>query len=200
MLQIKTPHNNLLLFFQINQRRIEQLLKSAELSAKEQNFFRQISSEQRKKEFLSVRAVLNEYFGKKTELLYNTYGAPVLSSNKEFYISISHKKDLAGIMLSRNNCGMDIEMVENGLAKKVMSKFMCEKDREVVSDKIPLSGAWSIKESVYKHHQKGLLDFKRDISFAAVEKDKALVKNKKSGKLLSVRYFIIEEYFVSFIE
>ncbi len=72
-------------------------------------YLSQITSENRKREWLTVRVLLKEMLGEEKEILYTSTGKPYLSDNS-YQISISHTKGLVAIALhSKMKVGIDIE-------------------------------------------------------------------------------------------
>jgi phosphopantetheinyl transferase len=94
--------------------------------------------------------------------------------DEPFHFSISHCGDYAAAIVSRDmRVGIDIEIpVQKILA--ISSKFISAEERKIfeISDMVPEHVSkdivrstllWSAKESVFKWHGEGQLDFKKDI-------------------------------------
>ena len=62
--------------------------------------------------------------------------------------------------ISENIIGVDIEEISEK-SKKIKSKFVNHNQTNLTKNKTSL--IWTIKESVYKFHKKGNINFKRDI-------------------------------------
>ena len=105
---------SMLLFEQINSSLLA--VKKIDSSAFTENEINQvlvankIKSKKRALEILCTRTLLMQ-MGEKGEISYNIDGAPKLSNNK--YISISHSSEIVSIILSNNNCGIDIEKISS---------------------------------------------------------------------------------------
>tara|TARA_B110000003_G_C16627392_1_gene525359 strand:+ start:1212 stop:1793 length:582 start_codon:yes stop_codon:yes gene_type:complete len=128
----------------------------------------------RKKEWIATRLLLNE-LKPNHKIYYNKFGAPDLLNNE--FISISHSKELIAISLSRKKTGVDIQKI----SKKTVilsSKFVSQQNNENLSeDKATL--IWCCKEAVFKWHQKGNINFIKDIKiepFEAMEEGSIIAK------------------------
>lgn len=154
-----------------------------------------IHSEKRKKEFICSRLLLKEY-NPNLQISYSENGSPILSNEK--FISISHSANLIVIAVSKKNIGIDIqEITEN--PKKLFSKFGNSHHTDLSKEKCTL--IWSIKESVFKFHKIGNVDFRKDIyipSFMEEENVKLEItfKNKVT---LSAFYKRINNYYLSYV-
>ena len=154
-----------------------------------------LHSEKRKKEFISSRLLLKEY-NSDLQISYTENGSPILS-NEEF-ISISHSANLIVITVSKKNIGVDVQEITEK-PKKLFSKFGNSHHTDLSKEKCTL--IWSIKESVFKYHKIGNVDFRKDIyipSFMEKEKGKLEItfKNKVT---LSAFYKRINNYYLSYV-
>ena len=125
-------------------------------------YLEQISSESRKKEWLTVRVLLKEMLEEEKEILYTPTGKPYLSDNS-YQISISHTKGFVAVALHPEmKIGIDIERISPRI-HKIRSRFMNEKE-EANLDKehedIHLLLHWSAKESMFKILEEQDIDFK----------------------------------------
>ena len=116
------------------------------------------TSEKRKKEHLASRLLGNEICPTNT-ITYNEFGAPELDTEK--HISISHSKELVAIIISYKKTGLDIERI-SGKSLRLAFKFVSEKNL-IKLNKEKATLIWCIKEAIYKWHQKGGVDFIKDI-------------------------------------
>ena len=154
-----------------------------------------LHSEKRKKDFICSRLLLKEY-NSDLQISYTENGSPILS-NEEF-ISISHSANLIVIAVSKKNIGIDIQEITEK-PKKLFSKFGNSHHTNLSKEKCTL--VWSIKESVFKYHKIGNVDFRKDIyipSFTEKEKQKLEItfKNKVT---LSAFYKRINNYYLSYV-
>ena len=125
-------------------------------------YLSQITSENRKREWLTVRVLLKELLGEEKEILYSSSGKPYLSDNS-YQISISHTKGFAAAALhSEMKIGIDIEHISPRI-QKIRSRFMSEEEEANLDkehEEIHLLLHWSAKESMFKVLDEQDLDFK----------------------------------------
>ena len=153
-----------------------------------------LHSEKRKKEFISSRLLLKEY-NSDLQISYTENGSPILS-NEEF-ISISHSANLIVITVSKKNIGVDVQEITEK-PKKLFSKFGYSHHTNLSKEKCTL--IWSIKESVFKYHKIGNVDFKKDIYIPEfTEKGKGILEVRFKTELLKANYFKIENQFLVYV-
>ncbi len=154
-----------------------------------------LHSEKRKKEFISSRLLLKEY-NSDLQISYTENGSPILS-NEEF-ISISHSANLIVIAVSKKNIGVDIQEISEK-PKKLFSKFVNSHHTNLSKEKCTL--VWSIKESVFKYHKIGNVDFRKDIYIPSfTEKGKGKLEITFKNKVtLSAFYKRINNYYLSYV-
>ena len=116
------------------------------------------TSEKRKKEHFASRLLVNEICPTKT-IIYNEFGAPELNNGK--HISISHSKELVAVIFSEKKTGLDIEQISEK-SLRIASKFVSARNL-IKLNKEKATLIWCIKEAIYKWHQKGKVDFIKDI-------------------------------------
>jgi len=117
----------------------------------------QLKSNKRKKEFLACKILLN-YFNKNLKISYSENGSPNLNNNQ--YISISHSGHLVCIIISDKKIGIDIEQISDK-SLRLKEKFINSHHTKLNKEKSTL--IWCIKESVFKFHEIGNVDFKKDV-------------------------------------
>ena len=153
------------------------------------------TTEKRKKEHLASRLLLQE-INPNTLITYNEFGAPSMNNDK--HLSISHSKDLVAIIISEQQVGMDIEEVSEK-ALRLSSKFVSEKNlKNLTKEKATL--IWCLKEATYKWHQKGGVDFIKDIiipEFSAKEKGEIAIQFK--NKELNLNYQKINNHYLVYV-
>ena len=152
-------------------------------------------TEKRKKEFLSSRLLLNELLPN-IPIAYNTYGAPEVENDN--FISISHSENLAAIIISKTKVGLDIEKISEK-PLRLSSKFISKDHHNPLSEE---EGTliWCCKEAIFKWHQKGNLDFIKDIiiqPFLIEERGK--IKAEFKNKLLTLFYTKINSHFLVYV-
>ena len=152
-------------------------------------------TEKRKKEFLASRLLLQEILPN-TTITYNEFGAPELENGK--HISISHSKELVAVIISDKKVGLDIEKISEKTLR-LSSKFISEKNlRNLNKEKATL--IWCCKEAVFKWHQKGGVDFIKDIiipEFTAKEKGEISIQFK--NKELNINYQKINNHYLVYV-
>ena len=141
------------------------------------------TTEKKKKEHLTSRLLLNE-ISPNTMISYNEFGAPTLNNDK--HISISHSKDLVAVIISEKKVGIDIEEISEK-ALRLSSKFVSEKNQKTLN-KEKATLIWCLKEAIFKWHQKGEVDFIKDIiipEFSAKEKGQVKAEFNKTDLILN---------------
>ena len=145
---------------------LELLFEKAMLSTLEVAQLRSFRSESRKREFLTVRTLLNTLFpSEKLTINYSTNGKPFLSGNRN--ISISHTKNLVAIMVGEfNHGGIDLETINERIFK-LAEKFLNETELTFFGHNPSielLQVVWGAKEVLYKIHEIGDVDFKKHLN------------------------------------
>ena len=154
-----------------------------------------LTSEKRKKEHFASRLLLNTIYPTKT-IIYNKFGAPELDNGK--HISISHSKELVAIILSDKKTGLDIEKISEK-SLRLASKFISEKNL-IKLNKEKATLIWCIKEAIYKWHQKGGVDFVKDIIIAELfEKEHGNVTAYFRAKELNLNYLKINNHYLVYV-
>jgi 4'-phosphopantetheinyl transferase len=145
---------------------IEALLDLVVLDSVEKKRYKGFSSNSRKLEFLSVRALLSELIGKEAEIVYNKNNKPFLKDGSRF-ISISHSHKLTAILLSTNEkVGIDLEYMSTNIAA-IAFKFLNRKEkvtRELEDRKYHLYIHWCAKEALYKICDKEGISIRKNLT------------------------------------
>jgi len=154
-----------------------------------------VKSEKRKKEFLASRLLL-EKIHPKTSIIYNRYGAPTLSDGN--FVSISHSKNLVAFIISDKKVGLDIEQISKK-ALRLSSKFIAKDNHQ----KLTLEKAtliWCCKEAIFKWHQKGGVDFKKDICLTPfVLSEKGEIAANFKQEQLKLNYRKINNHYLVYV-
>jgi len=128
------------------------LLDLVLLDNDEKKKYKGFSSNSRKLEFLSVRALLSELIGREAKIVYNKNNKPFLKDGSRF-ISISHSHKLTAILLSTNEkVGIDLEYMSSNIAALAF-KFINRKEKvtkEKEDRRYHLYIHWCAKEALYK--------------------------------------------------
>jgi len=135
----------------------------------------QKKSEIHKKQFLAIRNIFNFLCVDEKDLRYVKSGKPIfLNKNK---ISISHSGNYAALIISENNVGIDIEII-NDKALKLKSKFLeTELNYPLELYKETSLVYWNIKESIFKAVDKVGIDFKKNILVPPLNMNKNVAKS-----------------------
>lgn len=141
------------------------------LNAEEKKRYKGFSSNSRKLEFLSVRALLSELIGKEASIVYNKNNKPFIKDGSRF-ISISHSHKLTAILLSTNEkVGIDLEYMSSNIAA-IALKFLNVKEKITKNPenrKYHLYIHWCAKEALYKICDKEGISIRKNITIEPFE-------------------------------
>ena len=155
----------------------------------------EFKTEKRKKEFLIIRLLL-EQLSPNRIITYNQFGAPILDNGK--HISISHSKKMVAIIISEQQVSIDIEQI-SGKSLRLSSKFVSEKNLKKLS-KEKATLIWCLKEVVFKWHQKGGVDFIKDIIIPEFSvKEKGIITIQFKNKELNLNYQKINNHYLVYV-
>ena len=157
---------------------LDTLLDLIVLDNDEKKKYKGFSSNSRKLEFLSVRALLSELIGKDARIVYNKNNKPFLKDGSRF-ISISHSHKLTAILLSTNEkVVIDLEYMSSNIAA-IAFKFLNWKEKvtkEQDEHKYHLYIHWCAKEALYKICDKEGISIRKNITIEPF-------KVKESGEI-----------------
>jgi phosphopantetheinyl transferase len=157
---------------------LKTLLDLVVLDNDEKKKYKSFSSNSRKLEFLSVRALLSELIGKEAKIVYNKNNKPFLKDGSMF-ISISHSHKLTSVLLSTNEkVGIDLEYMSTNIAA-IAFKFLNRKEKvtkEQEERKYHLYIHWCAKEALYKICDKEGISIRKNITIEPF-------KLKESGEI-----------------
>ena len=152
-------------------------------------------SKKKQKEFLASRLLLNALL-LNNMISYNRYGAPEITNNN--FISISHSKNLAAIIVSKTKVGLDIEQISKK-PLKLSSKFISKNCHHLLSEE-KATLIWCCKEAIFKWHQKGNIDFIADIKINPfIIKDEGKLIAKFKNQKLTLHYKKINTHFLVYV-
>jgi len=153
------------------------------------------TSEKRKKEHLISRLMVDKLC-KNGTIIYNEFGAPELDNAK--HLSISHSNELVTVIISDKKTGLDIEQISEK-ALRIASKFVSEKNLiQLSKEKATL--IWCLKEAIYKWHQKGGVDFIKDIIISEFfEKEHGNIIAYFRKKELNLNYLKINNHYLVYV-
>lgn len=160
---------------------IDTLLELVVLDNDEKKKYNGFSSNSRKLEFLSVRALLADLIGKEAKIVYNKNNKPFLNDGSRF-ISISHSHKLTAILLSTNEkVGIDLEYMSSNIAA-IAFKFLNRKEKvakEQEERKYHLYIHWCAKEALYKICDKEGISIRKNITIEPFKvKDSGEIKGQ----------------------
>ena len=155
-------------------------------------------NENRKKQNIISRLILNHLGDKKVKLEYSQRGVP--SCSIFAHISISHSKKYCIVIGSHNTIGIDIQYCKDNILE-ISPKFINQKERiESNGDKEKLHFIWCAKEAIYKTLNGIKCSFKEDIYIEKVENKHVNVGYYENTKK-SIEYDVycekIEAYFMA---
>jgi len=157
---------------------LDALLELIVLDSDEKKKYKGFSSNSRKLEFLSVRALLSELIGKDAKIVYNKNNKPFLKDGSRF-ISISHSHKLTAILLSTNEkVGIDLEYMSTNIAV-IAFKFLNRKEKVLKAQeerRYHLYIHWCAKEALYKICDKEGISIRKNITIEPF-------KVKESGEI-----------------
>ena len=188
LMLIKRQENHVLGIWEIK----ENLESAVEIYNK--SIPQEFKSDKRQLEYILTRLLLQQ-IDENLRISYNQFGAPTLNCNKN--ISISHSSDLIAIIISEKKVAIDIEKISNK-PLKIKHKFISNND-SVLDNKIEATLAWSAKEAVYKLHQQGEIDFKKDIIIQKIDTNKKQIHTTFQKKNLVLNFQKINNHFLVYV-
>ena len=127
---------------------LNSLLNQLQPTQEELNEIDRFKHNNRKKQNIASRLILNKLANKKVKLHYSEKGVP--SCNLFKHISISHSKNYCTITGSHKKIGIDIQYYKNNILD-ISSKFINQKEKITSNDNIEiLHFIWCAKEAIYK--------------------------------------------------
>ena len=170
----------------------EELLSLRPLSEQEDNEFSFLKNSKRRKEWLTIRILLQHLTGGNFLLNYLPNGKPLLQEPKLF-LSISHSENFVAVFISKNKeVGIDVEKFRKNI-NLLKNKFLCPEELSQidVSDEMLLHIYWGAKEAMYKmysfyhplfteHLSVQYVDYQKYTAIGKIEKENL----KKTVKIL----------------
>lgn len=178
----------------------EKLAGSYSFSAAERNEFNQLKNEKRKKEYLSVRLLLEEMTQEKSTIIYSASGKPRLKNNTP-QISISHSPELVVILLSEQNAGVDVENIYRktaSIARRFLSDKELEDTQSMPEPQLSRILYWSAKEAIFKYSPLTEIEFRSHIFIhpflpePAGGKFKGELRKERQTNKFTCHYFFYE--------
>jgi 4'-phosphopantetheinyl transferase len=144
----------------------EELEQLIQLADNEKVAYRQIKTERRKTEFLTIRILTQLLSGKKVEIEYLPTRKPRLKNDSSF-ISISHSQNLVAVLIAKKHqVGIDVEQVDRNIgnvAKRFLSDNEADDIQHLTNPQIGKILYWCAKESIFKCTQNQGIQFNTQI-------------------------------------
>jgi phosphopantetheinyl transferase len=151
-------------------------------------------SDVRKKEFLSVRALLFDmtHDEKSSEISYEPSGKPFLN---DYDISISHTKGFAAVILSQTgNVAVDIEYY-SARVQKIADRFIrSDEQADSLNDKLV---NWCAKEVMYKFFSEENLQY-FEMRVHSINENQCKVDDLKTKKTIDVYFNVNSLYTLAY--
>lgn len=156
-----------------------------------------IKSEQRRREVLAVRLLIDRMLGPNAGLRHNADGKPFLDNGMN--IGISHTKGYAAVIISPcMNVAVDVEYL-SGRVERIAGKFLRHDENAVTLVEKLLH--WCAKETLYKICSDEHLAL-ADMRVLSVEGGDAsgyvVIKNVQRGETLNVFYHVYDDLVLTY--
>jgi len=140
-------------------------------------------------EWLSSRYLLHLMTGRsfRGKFTKDIHGKPHLEDS-DYHISISHSRDLAAVIASKQLVGIDIQYYVSKI-HRIKHKFTTDKELKNIPEEKTLQALhviWGAKESLYKAYGKRALDFKENILVSRL--DLSLNEGRFLGQVIKDDY------------
>lgn len=152
-------------------------LRDIKLSKNSLNRINSMKSASHQRGFLSIRHLLKICNLKDDDLFYNENGKPLLKDKR--HISISHSFDFSAIVISNQPVGIDIEKNREKIIT-IKNRFCNEEQNntDLKSFIQKLTFIWAAKESMFKIHPSGGMNFKNDLQLQSFNNQYQYCKGK----------------------
>ncbi len=177
-------------------RELDTIINSINLSECEKSYLDNISSELRKREWLTSRCVIRKVLGDDVSTYYDDRRPLLKGSDK--HLSISHSDDVVVVMLSDKQCGVDIEGVERNFSR-VRGRFMSLSEQSMITPENSVY-AWSIKEAAYKAIGVHDIIFNSMFIINSIDYINGVAVMTYKDRDYSFNFFIHNKYVISYIE
>jgi phosphopantetheinyl transferase len=183
---------------------MEQLLEKAALSEVDRVRWESFLSPTRRREWLTVRLVVKDLLpgGAYRAIRYDDRGKPHLP---EQGISISHSNEFIAVMVSgKKHLGIDIEEIGTRI-ERLSQKFLSENEKQYAFSARhveKLHVMWGAKETLFKIHGIGHVDFKNDLYvhpfiYTGSGYIRASILKKGYEKDYTVNYHMLGDYMLA---
>lgn len=163
--------------------------------------YSKITNESRKKEWLSVRIMLNEILGFWPNITYMETGKPILNNHTR-HLSITHSREMVGILLCTSPfAGIDIEKC-NRTIDNILPRFLSDQElKNVESSTNPNCKIihWCAKEAIFKSINEPNIEFSNKIRIEKINDDgtiNAWYKSKRKTQEIELSYLLLDEHII----
>lgn len=136
--------------------------------------YNRISNEQRKKEWLTSRLLVQQFAGPGARIIYDHKGAPLLQ-NAAGSISITHSDRFCCVMFCNTACGVDTESISRNI-RAVAPRFLSSAEQDFIYSDTDLCAAWCAKEAFYKYIGKTEIAFADDFTIEKIEPEHVFLR------------------------
>lgn len=163
---------------------VEPLLEEAAAAEKatpqERETARALRSPQRRREYLSWRAIVRRELGP-VGIDYSREGAPLLTDRRNLHLSVSHCPGWVAVYISNTPCAVDIELKTRDF-RKAIPRFLTADEHSLSDDPLWPGMVWCAKEALYKFARQPGLDLLRDLRIESYDPGKSEAKGRiKNG-------------------
>ncbi|HCQ29249.1 MAG TPA: hypothetical protein DIU39_03120 [Flavobacteriales bacterium] len=168
------------------------------LSAMPENFFTETKNINNQRIILqkAIKYYLTQKIFPDTDIIKDENGKPYLTNNK--HLSVSHSENMACVVFSDKNCGVDIEKISDKVLR-VKRKFINnDESKRFPNDKNSLTLMWCCKESLYKLYNIRGIDYKNNFVIQSIDYAQNTVQAKVNSNTHTLYFELIEDYFLTF--
>ena len=171
---------------------INSLLNQLKPTKQEMKEIDRFKHNNRKKQNIISRLILNQLANKKVKLNYSKNGVPLCNVFK--HISISHSKHYCTVIGSENNIGIDVQYYKENILK-ISPKFINQKEKTTSKkNKEILHFIWCAKEAIYKTLHGINCSFKENIHIEEI-KNKHVTRGYFQNAKKTIKYDVYCEKF-----
>lgn len=157
-----------------------------------------MSSIQRRREVIAVRALLNRIFGYGVAYGHNENGKPCLDNG--YNVSVSHSKNIVSVIVSpQNKVAVDVEYVSRRVERVAGRLLRPDEHAETLMEKLL---HWCTKETLYKLYSEEHLSL-TDIRVLSIDGDSVSgtvsAKNVQRFETLNVDYCISDGFVLTYV-
>ena len=149
-----------------------EIMGTVTLTKNEKVELTRIKNDNRKKEIIGTRFLIRKMLGNNAKIFYDEFGKPHLKKSS-LHISISHSHQYVAVIIDKkHSTGIDIQKITPKILR-IKDKFLNRKELAEIESNKDISGQlhlyWGVKESIYKEHGKGNINFAEQILIEPVD-------------------------------